>query len=306
LPKHFLKLSDHSPETVLKLVKEAVRLKRKGDKGKPLAGKTVALFFEKSSTRTRVAFQTGVFQMGGNSIMLRADEIQLGRGESLNDTAHVLSRYVDAVVIRTFKQELVEEFAKYSSIPVINALTDKCHPCQAIADYATLLDVKGRLKGLKIAYVGDGNNVAYSLLIGAAMLGVDISLATPANYRPAADGWELARGFARKTGSKITVTSDPAEAADKADALYTDVWTSMGQEAEANKRRKDFAGFIVDSKLLKKARRECKIMHCLPAHRGEEISADVMDGPASIIFDQAEYKLHAQKAILKMCVGKGK
>jgi ornithine carbamoyltransferase len=306
VPKHFLKLSDHSPETLLKLVKEAVRLKRKGDKGKPLNGKTVALFFEKSSTRTRVAFQTGVFQMGGYSMMLRSDEIQLGRGESVRDTAKVLSRYLDAIVIRTYKHEQVEEFAGYSSIPVINALTDKYHPCQAVADFATLLDVKGGLDGLKIAYIGDGNNVANSLLTGAAMLGVDIALATPTKYRPAEDVLDLARVFTRKSGSRITLTTSPEEAAAGADALYTDVWVSMGQESEVKKRRRDFAGFIIDAGLLKRAKRDCKVMHCLPAHRGEEISAEVMDGPASIVFDQAEYKLHAQKAILKMCVGKGK
>jgi ornithine carbamoyltransferase len=306
LREHFLKLSDHSPQTILKLVREAVRIRRKGLKGKPLNGKTVALFFEKSSTRTRVAFQTGIYQMGGFSMMLRPDEIQLGRGESHRDTAKVLSRYLDAVVIRTHKHEQLVDFAEYSSIPVINALTDEYHPCQAIADFATLLDVKGRLKGLKVGYVGDGNNVANSLLTGAAMLGVDVALATPEGYRPSDEVMALAVMFARTTGAKISLTSSPEEAAAGADALYTDVWVSMGQESEAERRKRDFAGYIVDAKLLKSAKRDCKVMHCLPAHRGEEISAEVMDGPASIIFEQAEYKLHAQKAVLKMFLGKGK
>jgi len=304
--EHFLKLSDHAPQTILKLVREAVRIRRKGLKGKPLNGKTVALLFEKSSTRTRVAFQAGVYQMGGFSMMLRPDEIQLGRGESHRDTAKVLSRYLDAVVIRANKHQNLMDFAEYSSIPVINALTDEYHPCQAIADFATLLDIKGRLKGLKVGYVGDGNNVANSLLTGAAMLGVDIALATPEGYRPSDEVLARAAMLARTTGAKISLASSPEEAAAGADALYTDVWVSMGQESEEERRRKDFAGYIVDAKLLKSAKRDCKVMHCLPAHRGEEISAEVMDGPASIIFEQAEYKLHAQKAVLKMFLGKGK
>ncbi|MBI3793545.1 MAG: ornithine carbamoyltransferase [Nitrospinae bacterium] len=306
MPEHFLKISDHSPEALLKLVQEAVRLKKKGDKSKPLAGKTVALYFAKSSTRTRVAFQAGIFQMGGFSMLLRKDELQLGRGESHHDTAKVLSRYVDALIVRTYGHEELEEFAGFSSIPVINALTDKYHPCQAVADYAVLLDKKKGLKGLRLAYVGDGNNVANSLMLGGAMLGVNVAVATPKGYAPPEDVVETARRLAKKSGVKITLTHSPEDAAKGADALYTDVWASMGHESQIKKRKKDFAGFMVDAKLLRKAKPGCSVMHCLPAHRGEEISSEVMDCPASIVFDQAEYKLHAQKAILKMCMGGGK
>jgi ornithine carbamoyltransferase len=302
VPTHFLKLSDHSPETVVSLVAQSVHIKRTGEHGKPLDGKTVALIFTKNSTRTRVAFETGIFQMGGHSMLLRPEDIQLGRGESLQDTAKVLSRYIQGIVVRTYSHEELEQFAGFSTIPVINGLTDKYHPCQAIADFATLLDLKGGLKGLKLAYIGDGNNVANSLLIGAAQLGIHIWVATPKNHRPADDILETARVFAKDSGSKITLTDKPEEAAKGADALYTDVWVSMGQESETAKRKKDFEGYIIDAKLLKHADSGCKVMHCLPAHRGEEISAEAMDGPASIVFEQAEYKLHAQKAILKMCL----
>ncbi len=301
--KDFLKLSDHTPETVRHLVNEAVKMKKKPDGKKPLAGKTIGLIFTKSSTRTRTAFEAGMYQLGGQVVNLRPDEIQLTRGETLHDTAKVMSRYLDGLVVRTFSQDDVEALAQYASIPVINALTDKYHPCQAIADYATLLGHKKTLKGLTMAYIGDGNNVAHSLIMGGAMLGVSVTVATPEDYRPAQDVWKTALAIAKKTGAKLTLTGKPAEAAKNADALYTDVWVSMGQEAETKKRRKDFAGYIIDGALLKKAAPGCIVMHCLPAHRGEEIAAGVIDGPQSVVFDQAEYKLHAQKAVLKLFVG---
>ncbi|MBI5637921.1 MAG: ornithine carbamoyltransferase [Nitrospinae bacterium] len=301
--KDFLKLSDHTPETVRHLVNEAVKMKKKPDGKKPLTGKTIGLIFTKSSTRTRTAFEAGMYQLGGHVVNLRPDEIQLTRGETHHDTAKVMSRYLDGLVVRTFAQDDVEALAQYASIPVINALTDKYHPCQAIADYATLLDNKKTLKGLTLAYIGDGNNVAHSLILGGALLGVSVAVATPKNYRPAEDVWKTALDIAKKTGAKLTLTGKPAEAAKNADALYTDVWVSMGQEAETKKRRNDFAGYIIDQALLKKAASGCIVMHCLPAHRGEEIAADVIDGPQSVVFDQAEYKLHAQKAVLKLFVG---
>ncbi len=301
--KNFLKLSDHTPKAVLQLVEETLRLKGVGRGEKPLAGKSIGLIFAKSSTRTRTAFEVGMFQMGGYAILLRPDEIQLTRGESLHDTAKVMSRYLDGLVVRTYSHEELEELALHSSIPVINALTDKYHPCQAIADYATLLEVKGKLKGLKLAYIGDGNNVANSLFIGGAMLGVDVTLATPKNYMPPQDVIDTAIAIANETGARLNITENPQNAAKGADALYTDVWVSMGQEAEAKLRQEEFKGFIIDDRLLGLAKPDCKVLHCLPAHRGEEISASVIDGPASVVFDQAENKLHAQKAILKMCLG---
>ena len=301
--KDFLKLSDHTPETIRHLVNDAVRMKKKPDAKNPLAGKVIGLIFTKSSTRTRTAFEAGMYQLGGQVVNLRPDEIQLTRGETLHDTAKVMSRYLDGLVVRTFAQDDVEALAQYASIPVINALTDKYHPCQAIADFATLLAHRKTLKGQTLAYIGDGNNVAHSLILGGAILGVSIAVATPKNYRPTSDVWRAALEIAKKTGAKLTLTDKPAEAAQKADALYTDVWVSMGQEAETKKRRKDFAGYIIDKALLKKAAPDCIVMHCLPAHRGEEIAAEVIDGPQSVVFDQAEFKLHAQKAVLKLFVG---
>jgi len=303
MPKDFLKLSDHTPETIQRLVEETLRLKRVGRGEKPLAGKAIGLIFTKSSTRTRTAFEVGMYQLGGYAILLRPDEIQITRGESLHDTARVMSRYLDGLVVRTYSHDEMEELALHASIPVINALTDKYHPCQAIADYATLLEVKGKLKGLKLAYIGDGNNVANSLLIGGAMLGVNVTIAAPKDYMPPKDVIDAAVSYADKSGARIDITENPQSAAKGADALYTDVWVSMGQEAETKRRQKDFAGFIVDDRLLGAAKPDCKVLHCLPAHRGEEISASVIDGPASVVFDQAENKLHAQKAILKMCLG---
>ncbi|MBI5178259.1 MAG: ornithine carbamoyltransferase [Nitrospinae bacterium] len=303
MPKDFLKLSDHTPEDIRWLVEETLRTKRAGRSEKPLAGKSLGMIFTKSSTRTRIGFEVGMYQLGGYATTLRPDEIQLTRGESLRDTAQVLSRFLDGLVVRTYSQEELEELAAHATIPIINALTDKYHPCQAIADYATMLEVKGTLKGLKVAYIGDGNNVANSLLMGGAMLGVDVALATPKNYAPPQDVLKTAAGFAAQSGARIDLTENPLNAARHANFVYTDVWVSMGQEGEENIRRKEFKGFIIDDALMKEAKPDCKAMHCLPAHRGEEISASVMDGPASIVFDQAENKMHAQKAILKKFLG---
>jgi len=303
VPKHFLTLGDLTPAEVESLVEEALRIKKSPNGEKPLRGKSVAILFSKSSTRTRLAFEVGIYQLGGFPIFLDHATLQVGRGETLEDTARVMSRYVDGLVVRTYEQSVLTELAEAASIPVINALTNSYHPTQAVADFATLLENKGRLKGLKLAYVGDGNNVARSLLLGGAMLGVDVHLAAPEGYAPDVAVVEKAKSFSAESGGSITITESPDDAVRSADAVYTDVWVSMGQEKETEKRRKAFDGFIVDEEKLKLAKPDCLVMHCLPAHRGEEISAGVLDGPQSVVWDQAENKLHAQKAVLKMVMG---
>ncbi len=303
MPKHFLTLGDLTPAEVESLVNEALRLKKSPSDEKPLEGKSVAILFAKSSTRTRLAFEVGIYQLGGFPIFLDHATLQVGRGETLADTARVMSRYVDGLVVRTYEQSVLTELAEAASIPVINALTNSYHPTQAVADFATLLEKKGSLKGLKLAYVGDGNNVAHSLLLGGAMLGVDVHLAAPEGFEPDGAVVEKAKSFSAESGGSITITESPEEAVRSADAVYTDVWVSMGQEEETEKRRKAFGGFIVDEAKLKLAKQDCLVMHCLPAHRGEEISAGALDGKQSVVWDQAEYKLHAQKAVLKMVMG---
>jgi ornithine carbamoyltransferase len=263
-----------------------------------LRDKTIAMIFQKPSTRTRVAFETGIYQMGGNSLYLAPNDLQLGRGETVGDTAQVLSRIVDGIVARVFAQEDLEEMARSGSVPVINALSNRFHPCQALADYFTLGEKKGRLKGLKIAYLGDGNNVANSLIEAGAKLGVHVSLACPEGYGPDAEVLAAARKAARKTRAQIDVVQKPSQAVRGADAVYTDVWTSMGQEAEEQKRRLIFQGYQVSARLFSQARMDAVFMHCLPAHRGDEVAAEVMDSGASIVFDQAENRLHTQKAML--------
>ena len=300
---NFLKLSDFSSNDLIKLIAETLRLKKAGAEEKPLEGKSIGMIFTKSSTRTRIGFELGMYQLGGYALQLRSDEIQLGRGESLEDTAKIMSRYLDGLVIRTDEHKTVEALANAASIPIINALTDKYHPCQAVADYATLIENKKTLKNIKLAYVGDGNNVAHSLLTGAALLGIEICIASPEGYEPDKDVFAIAEKIGGATGAQLTITNDPKEAANKADAVYTDVWVSMGQESEAVSRREAFKGYYVDDALMKLAKPDCVVMHCLPAHRGEEIAASVIDGPQSIVFDQAENKLHAQKAVLKMVLG---
>ena len=283
-----------------------------------LAGQSLAMIFQKSSTRTRVSFEVGMTQLGGAALFLSSRDLQLGRGETIGDTARVLSRYVDGIMARTFAHQDVLDLAAGASVPVINGLTDDLHPCQGLADYLTLCEifapswlagegVGGALElplaGRRIAYVGDGNNVAHSLMFGAAKVGMGITLATPSGFEPRADLVELARRDAEAAGSTIVLTGDPHEAADGATAVYTDVWASMGQEEEARERRRAFAGFTVDAELMARARADAVFLHCLPAHRGEEVAAEVADGDQSRIFDQAENRLHAQKALMLWLMG---
>ncbi|MDI3522287.1 MAG: ornithine carbamoyltransferase [Bacillota bacterium] len=299
--RDFITLADFSPEELRQLLDFAHYLKQQQKMGlacRPLTGRTLAMLFHKHSTRTRVSFAVGMYQLGGQALYLGADELQLGRGETAADTARVLSRYVDAILIRTYSHELVKELAAAADVPVINGLTDLTHPTQALADFFTLEEKKGRLAGLKLAYVGDGNNVAHSLLIGAAKLGVNISLACPPGYEPQGEIVAMAREAAAKSGTAVAVGTDPREAVAGADAVYTDVWTSMGQEAESAARRTAFAAYQVNAALMARAKPDALFLHCLPCHRGEEVTAEVVDGPQSAVFDEAENRLHAHKAIL--------
>lgn len=268
-----------------------------------LRGKSLAMVFQKSSTRTRVSFEVGMFQLGGQALFLSSRDIQLGRGETIHDTAKVLSRYVHGIMARTFDHSDVTDLAKYGSIPVINGLTDDLHPCQVLADLFTMHETLGDLRGRKLAYVGDGNNMARSLMFGAAKVGMDIALAAPAEYQVGGEYLELARSDAAAAGTSILLTEDPAEAADGASVVCTDVFASMGQEEESESRLQAFRGFQVDSDLMAGARPEAIFLHCLPAHRGEEVSAEVADGPQSRIFDEAENRLHAQKAVMLWLMG---
>ncbi len=285
-------------------VSEMIRHKHKNrEPFVPLLGKSLAMIFRKSSTRTRVSFEIGMFQLGGGAIYLNPSEIQLGRGESVADTARVLSRYVDGIMIRTFSHEEVKELAKYASIPVINGLTDFSHPCQIISDMLTIKDKKKVLKGITVAYVGDGNNVCNSWLFGAPKMEMNLRVASPAGYTPDESVVAKAKAIADEKKCELVITNDINAAVEGADVIYTDVWTSMGQEAESEKRRKDLAGYQVNAALVKRAKADCLVMHCLPAHRGEEITDEVMDGPNSVVFDQAENRLHAQKGILALLMG---
>ena len=274
-----------------------------GKKHKPLAGKSIALYFEKPSTRTRVSFEVGVFQLGGQSIYLDNRSLQISRGETLADTARVLSRYVDCIVARTLKDETVREIARYADIPVINALTDKEHPCQALGDIYTVREKFGSYRGIKFSYIGDGNNVANSLILICAKLGINFAIASPSGYEIKEEIRDIAIRYAKDSGATIEFYNDPTLAVRDADIIYTDVWVSMGDEAEEEKRNRDFQDFKVDSRLLRMAKQTVKVMHCLPAMRGKEITDEVMDGPNSIVFDQAENRLHTQKAILSLILG---
>ena len=297
MKRDFLTVLDLSAQEIIQIVKRAAELKSGTDAMKcPLKGKSVGLIFEKSSTRTRVSFEVGVYQLGGQPITLNTEDIQLGRGETVADTASTLSRYLSAIAVRTFEHERIEEFAKNAAVPVINTLTDLHHPCQALADLLTVYEKYNKLEGIKMAYIGDGNNVANSLIEAAALTGMELALACPAGYEPDPDILERAKS---KATAPITVTASSDEAAANADALYTDVWVSMGQEEEKNKRVKDFAGYQINSALLGQAKPGALVMHCLPAYRGMEISAEVLEGPQSVAFDQAENRLHAQKALLE-------
>lgn len=291
------------------LLSLAARLKEKQRRGIPhplLEGKTLGLLFQKPSTRTRVSFEAGMNQLGGHALVLPMADTQLSRGESISDTARVLSRYLDGIVIRTYDHATVEEWAREATMPVINGLTDLSHPCQALSDLLTIREEKGRLKGVKIAYVGDGNNVANSLIEAAAKMGMTVSVACPSGYQPDQHVVDLARVEAARTGALIELGEDPLVAVKDADVIYADVWISMGREREQARRLKVLAPYQVNSRLVSKAKPDAIVMHCLPAHRGEEISAEVLDGPQSVVMDQAENRLHMQKAILVKLLGKGR
>lgn len=299
--KDFLTLSNVSGDEILKLLKLAGHIKTKqlaGETYEPLKGKTLGMIFEKSSTRTRVSFEVGMLQLGGHGLFLSGKELQIGRGETISDTAQVLSRYLDGIMIRTFEHEKVEELAKFATVPVINGLTDSFHPCQALADLLTVQEIKGKLSGLKLAYIGDGNNVAHSLMHACVKVGMDISIACPEGYEPYSGIVNETIEEAEITGAKVVVCNDPSHAVKDADIIYCDVWTSMGQEAENHKRLQDFSAFQVNAELVKEAKSDYIFMHCLPAHREEEVSTDIIDGTHSVIFHQAENRLHAQKALL--------
>jgi len=298
--KDFIEIHDYAAGEVGEIFELARDMKRQAKKfADALEGQTLAMIFEKSSTRTRVSFEVGMFQMGGHALFLSSRDIQLGRGEPINDTARVLSRYVNGIMARTFAHKTVIDLALYASVPVINGLTDLSHPCQAMTDYFTAWEhFGGELKGRKIAYVGDGNNMAHSLLFGAPKVGMDIAVASPAGYAPDPNVVSQAGEDAKAAGTKMLITTSIEEAVKDADIVETDVWASMGQEDEAEKRKRDFQGWIVDQHLMSIAKRGAIFMHCLPAHRGEEVAAEVIDGPQSVIYDEAENRLHVQKAIL--------
>lgn len=301
--KHLINLNDVSLEEIEDLFTLASRLKKENKHGIDhhlLKGKSLGMIFSKSSTRTRVSFEVGMYQLGGYPMFLSSSDIQLGRGETIYDTAQVLSRYISGIMIRTFKHSDVEDLARYGNIPVINGLTDLMHPCQILADLFTVYEVKGRLQGLKMAYVGDGNNVANSLLHGCAITGMDIYAATPSGYGCDGTIIEEAKQAAAKSGSKVVITTDPEEAVKAADVIYTDTWISMGQEAEKEMRVKLFMPYQVNEKLFSKAKDDAVFLHCLPAYRGLEVTEGVIDGPNSVVFDEAENRLHVQKAIMAM------
>lgn len=297
--RDMLTLADYSKAEIAYLLELADQIKRKQKKGEiyqPLKGKTLGMIFEKSSTRTRVSFETGIYQLGGAGLFLSSNDIQLGRGEPISDTAKVLSGYLDGIMIRTFSQKDVEDLAENADIPVINGLTDDYHPCQVLADLQTIKEEKGSLEGLKLAYIGDGNNMAHSLMIGCAKMGIDVAIAAPEAYQPQAAVTKLAKSIA--LNSEVVVTEDAVTAVKKADVIYSDVWASMGQEAEQKEREKDFADYQVNKELFSHAKDDAIFMHCLPAHRGEEVTEDIIDGPMSVVFQEAENRLHAQKALM--------
>lgn len=301
--RDFISLNDFSAAEISHLIDVAIELKKELKAGTPhhlLRGKTLGMIFTKSSTRTRVAFEVGIYQLGGYALFLSGRDIQIGRGETVKDTALVLSRMVDGIMIRTFSHQEVIDLATYATVPVINGLTDYLHPTQALADLMTIREYKGYLKGLKLAYIGDGNNMVNSLLLGGTKMGMQVVVASPPGYQPVPEIMELARENAVLSGGRAEVVEDPFIAAQEADILYTDVWASMGQEEESEIRKKAFAGYQINSDLLRVARPEALVMHCLPAHRGEEITAEVLEGPQSVVYEEAENRLHAHKAIMAL------
>jgi len=299
--RSFTRVADWSRDDLLSVLDFADDLKQRQARREEhhlLPGRTLAMIFQKPSTRTRVSFEVGMTQLGGHALYLAAGDLQLGRGETLKDTATVLSRYVDGIMIRTFDQDDVEELARHASIPVINGLTDISHPCQALADVMTIRERLGRIEGVRVAYLGDGNNVCASLMVACAKLGAPFVAASPAGY----EVWPEAVELAREAGGEVELTTDPREAATGADVLYTDVWTSMGQEDERERRLRDLAGFGIDEALVGLANDDAIVLHCLPAHYGEEITEDVLYGPRSAVWDEAENRLHAQKALLALVI----
>lgn len=306
-PKHLITVADLSLDdidNIFRMTREMKSSLAGGEVIRPLEGKTLALVFEKSSLRTRVSFDVAMRQLGGGSIYLSRQDIDLGHRESVRDVAMTLSRYVDAIALRTFSHETVLEMAKNSRIPVINALSDRYHPCQALTDLYTIKEKRGTLKGLKVSFVGDGNNVARSLALLCTKLGVAFSIASPGGYELDKEFLDEIKALAK--GNLPTLSNDPKKVVKGADVIYTDTWVSMGQEAETEKRRRDFRGYCVDAALVALAKKDVLVMHCLPAHRGEEITSEVLDGPNSIVYDQAENRLHVQKAILKLLLLSGK
>ena len=300
--KHLLKMLDLSKEEILDILNLADQLKYENKNGIEhhiLKGKTLGMIFQKSSTRTRVSFETGMYQLGGQALFLSNRDLQIGRGEPVQDTARVLARYLDGIMIRTFEQKEVEDLAKYGSIPVINGLTDFCHPCQVLADLMTIREFKGRFEGLKMCYIGDGNNMANSLIVGGLKVGMEVSIACPKDYQPAAEVLEFAKGY----GDKFSMTDVPLEAAKDADVLFTDVWTSMGEEAETEKRKIAFKGYQINDDIMAVAKADAMVQHCLPAHREEEITEKVFEAHANEIFEEAENRLHAQKAVMVKVMG---
>lgn len=298
---HLLKLSDLTPQEITEILNLADQLKfesKNNTKHHHLAGKTLGMIFQKSSTRTRVSFEVGMYQLGGSALFLSSNDLQIGRGEPVQDTARVLSRYLDGIMIRTFAQQEVEDLATYGTIPIINGLTDYAHPCQILADIMTIREHKGKISGLKLCYVGDGNNVANSLIVGGIKMGMEVAIACPKSYEPDSEIMSWAKGQ-----GNFTCTDDIFTAAKDADVLYTDVWASMGQEGEAAKRQEIFTKYQVNSDVMNVAKRDAMVQHCLPAHRGEEISEEVLEAHANEIFDEAENRLHAQKAVLVKLLG---
>jgi len=299
--KHLLKMLDLSSNDINEILNLADQLKYENKNGivhHKLKGKTLGMIFQKSSTRTRVSFEVGMYQLGGSALFLSANDLQMGRGEPIMDTARVLSRYVDGIMIRTYAQQDVEDLAKYGSVPVINGLTDFAHPCQVLADLMTIREKKGRLDGLKLAFIGDGNNMANSLIVGGLKMGMKVSIATPKNYMPDAQILEFAKAY-----QSFELTDDIMKAANDADVIYTDVWASMGNESEIAERREAFKQYQVNSRLMSAAKPDAMVLHCLPAHREEEITAEVFEAHADEIFEQAENRLHAQKAVMVKLMG---
>ncbi len=304
--RSFISIHDYEGEEIHALLRTALRMKdeqRAGVAHRVLAGRTLGMIFQKNSTRTRVSFEVWMSQLGGHALFLSSNDLQLNRGETIADTAHVLGRYVDGIMARVYAHSDVEALAEHSGVPVINGLSDLLHPCQAMADLLTILEKKGRLEGVRMAYVGDSNNVTHSLLQAGARTGMDVRVGSPEGFQPQAEILERCRDMARRSGGSVRVTQDPAEAVRDADVVYTDTWASMGQESEHEARVKALRAYQVNDALLAHAADDVLFMHCLPAHRGEEVADAVMDGPHSVVFDEAENRLHAQKAILALLMG---